>query len=140
MKYASISRSSVHAEVILVTGPPCAGKTTYVDEHREPGDLVVDYDAIAVALGSPDSHDHPPTLWPYVLQARDAVTDRMSRDPNLRRAWLIRCDPTDQDRAIASDIVTLATDAETCKRRAEDAGRPARWVALIDDWHTRHSA
>lgn len=39
--------------VTVVTGPPCAGKSTYVREHAGQGDVVVDLDAIAQSLGYP---------------------------------------------------------------------------------------
>lgn len=38
--------------IVLVTGPPAAGKTTYANEQAGPLDVVVDYDAISQALGS----------------------------------------------------------------------------------------
>lgn len=122
------------AEVVLVSGPPCSGKTTYVREHACPGDLIVDYDALAVALGSPDSHDHPETLRPYVLQAREAVLERVTRDPKLRRVWLIQSSPTVAQLAGATRSVTMDTSREECHRRADAARRPARWHELIDGW------
>lgn len=125
-------------EVTLVTGPPASGKTTYVQTHAQPGDLVVDLDAIAQALGSPDTHDHPEQLKPFIFEARDAVIERIGRDASVARAWLIAVNPTDRDLALATDVVTLDVDAETCKARAQEAGRPARWLDLIDQWHTRH--
>lgn len=35
----------------VICGPPCSGKSTYVREHAEDGDLLVDYDVIAQAFG-----------------------------------------------------------------------------------------
>ena len=40
----------------IITGPPCAGKSTYVRENAKSGDLRVDYDLIAQALGAENSH------------------------------------------------------------------------------------
>ena len=51
--------------VVVVTGPPCSGKTHHVQEHRNPGDVVIDFDTLAHALGYPHEHaawppdDHP---------------------------------------------------------------------------------
>jgi predicted kinase len=28
----------------VVTGPPCAGKTTYVRNNAKPGDIIIDFD------------------------------------------------------------------------------------------------
>lgn len=132
--------ASRHTHITLVEGPPCSGKSTYVKQHMQSGDVVVDYDALAVALGSPHTHDHPRTLWPFILQARDAVLDRMTRANPAPRAWIIRCEPTAMDRQMATDTVVLDVDADTCKARARANQRPAKWDQLIDEWHTKRGS
>lgn len=123
-------------ETILVAGPPCAGKTSYVTDHATPGDLIVDFDQIIQALGSPDSHGHPEHLKPFVWDAVDAIVARLqSGRHETPRSWFIKCDldRTLADR-IGARIVVLETPADECKRRAETTGRPDRWGDLIDDW------
>ncbi len=46
-----------------VIGPPGSGKTSYIAQHRQPNELVLDFDALAYALGSdtPDHHTQPHT-------------------------------------------------------------------------------
>jgi hypothetical protein len=121
------------SHVTLVSGPPCAGKSTYVAERVRPGDVVIDYDALAVALGSPDSHDHPDELRLFVLTARNAVVAEVSAHPGCR-VWLIKGQPTQADLTMASERVVLDVPAEVCKARAVAAGRPARWAGLVDEW------
>jgi hypothetical protein len=121
-------RSACH--LILVSGPPCSGKSTHVQEHKQPGDLVIDYDAIALALGSGHSHDHPAELTPFVHCMVDALLARLARQVR-QRAWLIRCEPTAWDLAAARERVVMATDMDECLRRAADAGRPERWADMI---------
>lgn len=127
-------QSSSATPVTLVTGPPCSGKSTYVRDHMRPGDLVVDYDAIAQAIGSPDGHDHPRALHPFALHVKDALLDRLTRSNDVRRVWLVKVVPTPGEVAIASEVVTLDVPADECKRRAAESGRPERWADLIDDW------
>ncbi|WP_226961619.1 MULTISPECIES: AAA family ATPase [Streptomyces] len=128
----------------LVCGPPCSGKTSYVAEHAKPGDLVVDWDALAVALGSPHPHQHPPPLTPFVAEARDAVVARLERRHDLAAAWIIATAPraVDRDRVApgADDVVVLAVDEEECVRRARRAGRPAGTMEAIAAWWRTYRA
>lgn len=128
------------AKVYLVTGLPCSGKTTYVAEHATRRAVVIDYDAIAVALGSPDSHDHPKSLVPYILHARDALLTRIADKRPTTDVWIITTTPRPNEVALADEIIHLDTDAATCKARALAAGRPARWTRLIEDLATRISS
>lgn len=124
------------APVIVVAGPPCSGKTTYVQAHATPGDLVVDYDQLAAALGSPDTHDHPEALHPFALEAREAVLARLRRPNHLRRAWLVTTSHTPEQLVEAAEVIELEVEQAEAHRRARAAGRPQLWHELIDDWFT----
>ena len=122
--------------ITVVAGPPSSGKTTYVAEHKRAGDLVIDMDALAVALGSDVTHGHDPRVLPFILAARDGVLDRMGRPNDVGRVWVIRCAPTNRERRewAQATVVVLETPVDECKRRAVKAGRPAIWADLIDQW------
>lgn len=124
--------------VTLVTGPPCSGKSTYVSDRALPGHVVIDFDRIAQAMGSPDTHDHPANLRSVVLATMDAALARAMRDPGCPVVWLVKCNPTTQDRARATRVVSLAATPAGCHDRARQAGRPDRWHQLIDQWFTDH--
>ena len=127
-----------NADITLVHGPPCSGKTTYVAERKAPGDVVIDYDAIAVALGSEREHGHAKALHPFILNAIDSLLDRATRSPEVK-VWLIKCNPTTRDINGARDQVAMNISAEECKRRALKAGRPDEWQRLIDEWFATHT-
>ncbi|HJD68625.1 MAG TPA: ATP-binding protein [Corynebacterium kroppenstedtii] len=59
----------------IITGPPAAGKTTYIETHAKPGDIRIDYDAIANTLtGSPaNNHEHKQHTKTVAEAARDAA-------------------------------------------------------------------
>jgi predicted kinase len=84
--------------VTLVTGPPCAGKTTLVARLRRPGDQVADFDDVAVRLGSPGK-------WMHSHAVGDAAEREMLRiiaaaaAMESGTAWIIRCVPEARDRA-----------------------------------------
>jgi hypothetical protein len=57
-------------------GPPAAGKSTWVHHHAKPGDITIDYDAIASVLTPDgDSHDHAPHIKTVTKAARQAAID-----------------------------------------------------------------
>ncbi|MCX4686775.1 HNH endonuclease [Kitasatospora purpeofusca] len=141
--FAGSGRPPTAAEVVLVCGPPCSGKSTYVDQHRAPGDLVVDWDTLAQALGSPHPWDHPRPLTPFVAEARDAVLARLGRRHDVARAWVIATAPRAQDRrrlAPGAHLVLLAVPEPECAARARRAGRPAWTLEAIETWWRTYRA
>ena len=122
--------------IVLVAGPPAAGKSTYVAEHAAPEDVVVDYDRMAQALGSPDTHDH--RNHDAVMAARGAVLSRLRRGQlKARRAWIVSANPKAQMAFPHHELVVIDPGVDEVKRRARDSGRPESWFELIDRWYER---
>lgn len=128
---------------MLVCGPPAAGKTTWVAEHAQPGDRVVDLDEICRRHGSLSSHNHPAMVWERARRTRAAEETLVAR-MNSGTAWVIRTmpEPGRRDRHAAAldatEVVVLAADAATAKTRAEHDSRPAWTAAVIDRWWERY--
>ncbi len=127
--------------VTVVCGPPGAGKTTYVNDHAEPGDLIIDFDPLYVVLSNQPMYTKPQDILPFVVEARAAVIERLRTRSNVRHAWLITMSLRKQERqtyeADGADVVTLATPADECLRRI--AAAPGRenwpdWETLVNDW------
>lgn len=127
--------------ITVVTGPPCSGKTTYVRDHARPGDIIVDFDALAVALGSTDPHDHDPRLREITAAAWAAAIDRLTIGYPGARAWIVDSRPTRMrqfayQRARAK-IVKLSAAADELHRRAGEDSRSADAHRRIDEWTAR---
>lgn len=128
--------------VTVVCGPPGSGKTTYVRDRAERGDLIVDLDAIYAAISGLPTYDKPDELLPFVLTARDAIVARLARQSDVRHAWLITsgANPTQRDqfrRQLGAEVVVLEVDGAECLRRINadperDGKRP--WQRLITEW------
>ena len=121
--------------ITLIYGPPSAGKTTYVNKHRKPGEMVIDYDTIAQALGSPDTHGHD-TIHESVNAARNAVL-RTVRQGKVKtpRVWIISSNPNAPTIFPYHDTVLIDPGLEQTLAQAKAAGRPHQWLQLIRNWY-----
>lgn len=134
--------------ITVVTGPPCAGKTTYVQQHKRPGDIVIDFDALAQALGSYASHSHGKAVtevtqaaWTAAVRQATQATQRAHDD---QHTWIIDSRPgprrTGLYTAAGARIVPLTAPAAELHRRADAAGRPASWHQHIDEFIAKDEA
>lgn len=105
--------------VVLITGPPCAGKTTYARAHAQPGDLVLDQDAMG-------------------RTAMRQALDRLPRHDGT--AWVIRCAAGPRARAAlaqrigATEHVHLVEPEHVLVRRAAQRPHPRRHIAAVAAW------
>jgi hypothetical protein len=90
------------ASVVVVMGPPAAGKSTYVKEHARPEDVVIDLDEIARALmASPpeQTHTYPAHTRHVAIKARQAAINAATRLKERVTVWLIQAVPRPDDLA-----------------------------------------
>lgn len=61
----------------LILGPPASGKSTWVKQHAKPGDITIDYDALANTLTPSDGkpHKHTKHVKAVTKAARQAAID-----------------------------------------------------------------
>jgi hypothetical protein len=142
-------RMRVVNESTIVCGPPGSGKTTYVKERIQPGDLVYDLDDLWCALTWQPRYAKPDSLLPYMRAVRGAIVSLLTADINRPRSWIITCGPTRAERSYLQDklraeVVMLAVDAKTCIERiqadSERTARRADWKELVDDWWAKYEA
>jgi hypothetical protein len=108
--------------VVLVTGPPCAGKTTHVRAHAGPTDLVLDQD----------------------VMGKVAMRTALARLPYLDgTAWVIRCAPGPKARRQlaqqlgATEHIHLVQPEHTLVQRAAHRPNPRRHIAAVAQWFKR---
>lgn len=118
----------------LVCGPPAAGKSTYVREHAQRGDIVIDLDVlIAEHSGLPLYHGKDAHLR-TALAERNEMLRELATMPPERRAWFVISAPIERrqwwTRMLApADVVVLAVPMDECLRRVEmDTHRTAAAV------------
>ena len=125
--------------ITLVMGPPAAGKSTYVLEHARPGDLIIDYDAIAASLGA-STHKFGQALHPAVNAARNAILRQLRRgETGATRAWIISANPQAERRFPFHELVCVDPGEDATLSNARAAGRPNDYVDAIRTWYRERS-
>ena len=120
--------------IALIQGPPCSGKTTYVNENKGSRDLVIDYDAIQEALGFEGGHngDH---LHGATMTARNALLRALRQGKlTVPRAWIISANPRAAEMFPHHKLITINPGKEICIERAQQQGRPRTTFRYIDEW------
>ena len=116
----------------VVTGPPCAGKSTYIREHAKEGDLIIDFDAIARAFGAKE-YEAEGVVKEVALKARaEAIAIAKSVETE---SWIIDTRHTEPF-ADDEDVIELDPGKDACLERAEQDGRPQRTIDGIESWYS----
>lgn len=133
------------AAVIVVTGPPAAGKTTHVIEHARATDVIIDLDRIALALmpAAPTaSHDYPEHVRHVAIAARKAAIRRATRLRERITVWLVHAMPSPDDlaeyRALGWRIETIDPGRAVVEQRARTM-RPAAMMQHVERWYALHA-
>jgi hypothetical protein len=105
--------------VVLVTGPPCAGKSTYAQDHAAPGDLVLDQDQLG------------PAAMRKAIEQVAAMTGGT--------AWVIRCLAGQHRREqlagqLDAELVHLQPPLAELLARARRRRYPQRHVRAVRWW------
>lgn len=123
--------------ITVVVGPPCAGKSTFVSENAADGDVIVDFDAIARALGA-SGHRPDGAIRDAAFAARDAVIKRILETPDAD-AWIIHTSPQAESvaayREAGAVFEVIDPGMDVCLARAEADGRPDGTVETIRSWY-----
>lgn len=123
----------------VVLGPPCSGKSTFVAAEAKDGDVVVDYDLIAKALGSRDPHKAPKSVRETAFAARAAAIEHILQGIESD-AWLIHSAPASEQMQkyvqAGAEITTIDPGIDVCLQRAHDDERPEWTAKAIERWYS----
>jgi len=107
----------------VVIGPPAGGKSTWVLDRARPGDIVIDFDRMAVALTGPggDPHDHPGPVMVVVRAARTAAIEAAIKQAKATDVYLIHSSPGQarmaEYRALGAEVVTIDPGRDVVRAR-----------------------
>lgn len=121
----------------IISGPPCSGKSTYVAEHAQSGDTIIDYDSLTECFGG--------QRWTHqkrdiALAARSAAIDHVLSHPD-EEAWIIDSIPSSvmmsRYNATGAEMVTIKEERDTCLSRAVADNRPQETFDAIEAWFSK---
>lgn len=127
--------------VVIVTGPPAAGKSTHIRENRKPGDITIDYDEIANTLAGlkPANHAHEAHIKRVTKAARQAAIDAALNDKDSgHTVWIIHSTPSasllDKYKSAGAEIVTIDPGKDVVMSRCK-AERPKHMLKVAAAWY-----
>lgn len=113
-------------KVYIVTGAPCSGKTTFVRERIQEGDIVLDIDDIWQLVSGQPRYTKPNNLKPVIFNIRNTIKEQIARGVgNWRNAYIIESLPYETDRkreaerykAFNVEVITMEATREQCLQR-----------------------
>ncbi len=136
----------VQMKVYIVWGSPASGKSTYVAEHMNPGDLVVDLDNLKQAISLQPKTETPDNLLDIAIELRDCLYKMIEeRAVDCKNVWVIAALPQRKEREalglrLGAELIHMNAGYHECIRRAgEDDNRRDKMLqrALIDRYFER---
>lgn len=130
-------------QVFIVYGSPLSGKSTYVRQCMESGDLVVDLDTLRSAISYQPIYFPLPTLSKTAFALRDFLYDQIRiRSGDWYTAWVIAGLPRKDERErlaarLGASLILVEATKEECQGRllSADDGRYPEWGKYIEQWY-----
>jgi predicted kinase len=120
----------------VIYGPPCAGKSLFAKSNKKNGDVVIDFDLIASALGSESKHDSKGSVRLVALSARLSAINRVMRGVE-DDAYIIHTSPQEdlikEYKEKKVHFILVDPGIETCLARAQS--RPEGTEQAVRDWY-----
>lgn len=131
--------------VYVIYGPPMSGKSSYVIEHMEPGDIVVDMDELYKAVSFMPKYDKPDNLKYNVFAIRNSIIDNIkTRYGGFRTAWIVGGYPRKAQRerlvdSLGATGLLMHATMDECIARLDScndyrAEHKEEWKSYIEKW------
>ena len=136
--------------VYIIYGPPMSGKTTYVKNNMQSGDVVVDMDRLYQAVSMQPLYNKPEDLKYIVFGLRNALLDNIkTRYGNWNNAWIIGgyADKYARDKLatdLGAELIFIQADKEDCIYRLSYCNdyrqeHIKEWTEYINNWFDNYT-
>lgn len=135
-------------KVYLVYGAPCSGKTSYVNEVKRPGDLLVDIDSIWECVSGCERYVKDGRLKSNVFGLRDKLLEDIRyRRGKWENAYVIGGYPLIGERerickSLGAEEIYIESTMEECMinlQNGMDGRKEAEWKKFIAEWFEKFS-
>ena len=130
--------------IVVVTGPPAAGKSSYIAARAKPTDVVIDLDRITLALSGPGAPNWntDETLRKVALRARFAAIDEAIKHRDKTMVWIIHTMPSakwmTRYRRLEAKVIAVDPGREIVMQRVKDMRDPTM-TAVATRWYNQRS-
>lgn len=139
--------SNIH-EIYLVYGPPCSGKSTFVNDMKRRGDLIINIDNIWTAISGCELYDKPDNIRTNVFQVHklliDQVRMRIGKWNNvfIEGGYPFKMQREEIVKRLKATEVPCILTKEECFANAEISriGHVKEWTSYINKWFERYEA
>lgn len=124
----------------VITGPPAAGKSSWIKAHAKADDIVIDLDLMALAMAGPgaDHHAHSDVLMRVVHRARFAALNEAYQHLDKVDVYVIHTQPSAKARAkykrLNARIVTVDPGRDIVMQRVK-AMRQPEMERVVSRWY-----
>lgn len=124
----------------VITGPPAAGKSSYIQSRAKAADIVIDMDLMALAMAGPgaDHHAHGDVLMKVVHRARFAAIREATQHLDKVDVYLIQTLPSAKQRAeykrLDAKVITVDPGRDIVMKRIEAMRQPGM-KAVATKWY-----
>lgn len=129
-----------NAHITVVIGPPCSGKSTYIEEKKTRGDLIWDFDAVLQAITGLPLYERCEGAVPFCLAMRDAFFAKALHGRGVvSQIWIAMSSwsmVVNDLQRFGAEIVKLDTPKEICISRAELRG-PEN-LKMVMEWFEKN--
>ncbi|MFF5795791.1 ATP-binding protein [Streptomyces albogriseolus] len=128
----------------VITGPPAAGKSSWIAAHATARDIVIDLDRITQALTGPGAPqwNHDPIASKVALRARYAAIDEAVKHLDQVDVYLIHTMPSrkwmTRYQRLGAEIVAVDPGRDIVMQRVRDMRSPAL-LAVATRWYRQRA-
>lgn len=147
MQKLTASEQRAATKVVVVTGPPCSGKSTYVQNTMSENDVVYDFDKIMQAITVKNEHTTESLAGGEIAAGlRWSLLNKAVKSKNIETVYVIAREPFEylkkfiKTLGVEAEYKEMNTSKEECLKRLKgDSSRPDKeaWRKVIEEYFVK---